>query len=652
MSFSSLHATLLASVAICPLLAAPVLAQDAYDLGQIVVSGGLSPIVAEQYGRAATVLTQADIEARDVKYAADLLRALPGVSVSRIGAFGGQTQIRMRGGEANHTLILIDGIQVASPDQAEYDFGSLLAADIERIEVLRGPQSAIYGSQAIGGVISITTRRASEPGLRGTTGIELGSDGSAQANLGLFAMGERGELAFSASRRSTGGFDISGTPGGEKDSDLNNSFSLNGRYALTETTSIGGSLRYTARDTDLDPSIFGAPTPEGLVTDSAFAKAEKQELFGAVFVEAEAMDGRMQNRLEFSFGTIDSQGKDGAGIKDADSSGTRQKLAYTGKIALDAASLDAANQTLTIGAETERVTYKENDPAIVFGTGQLVKRSRDQSAVVLEYRGTFGRGLDVQASARKDFNSDFKDYTTYALAGSYRLPNEKTRIHASYGTGVQNPTLIDQFGFFSDFVGNPNLTPELSKGFDFGVEQEFLEGRGTVDVTYFRDRLTNEITATYDPVTGTSTPTNQPGKSKRQGVEIAARLAATDALDLGLSYTWLDATNADGSQEVRRPKNDIMVNASYRLPNGQTTLNLDVQHVAGLTDLDFTAASMGANQIKLDDYTLVNVGFSHTVNDKVILTGGVRNLLDESYEEIYGFSTQGRTAFLGLKSTF
>lgn len=639
------HLGLLATAVLAP----PAYAQqDTYDLGTIVISGGLAPVEASAYGRAATVLTEDEIEERDAKYVADVLRALPGVSVSRTGGFGGFTGVRLRGHEGNHTLVLIDGVEVAAPNLGEYDFGGLLAADVARIEVIRGPQSALYGSNAIGGVISITTKRATEPGTSGSWGVEVGTDGTVQGQFALRQRSERGEISLSAARRDTGGFDISGTPGGEQDGDLNRTYKINGRFHVTDTLTFGGSLRHVNRVSDTDGVVFGAPTSAGLVVDDA-SNATVQETFNSLFAELDSFGGRLQSRVDFSFANIDRQGRNGVGVRNQDNTGTRAKASYKGVFALDSGEVDSANHILTFATEWERETYKGNQA--FFGPGELIKRTREQTAVVLEYQGSFGSGFDIQGSLRHDFNDKFKDATTYALGASYAFATG-TRVHASYGTGIQNPTLIEQFGFFANFAGNPNLQPEESEGFDIGIEQQFLGGRGVIDVTYFNDELTNEITSVFNPVTGNSTPVNQPGKSDREGVEVSANLALTDRLDMSLSYTWLNADDPNGTVEVRRPENEALLQLGYLMPNNRTRLNLEVQHVSGLYDLDFTAPSFGATKKKLSDYTVVNLGMSHEVTDAVRLTGSIRNVTDERYEELDGYATQGRTVFLGVTGTF
>ncbi|MEQ8899381.1 MAG: TonB-dependent receptor [Roseovarius sp.] len=640
---------LLATTILATCFTTPAVAEEFHDLGTLVISGGLTPVEAREYGRAATVLTEEEIEESGAQYVADALRSLPGVAVSRTGGLGGLTQVRLRGHEGNHTLVLIDGVEVAAPDRGEYDFGGLLAADIARIEVIRGPQSALYGSNAIGGVISITTKRPTQAGISGEVGFEVGSDGTYEGRMAVRQRSERGELSFSAARRETGGYDISGTPGGEEDGDLNRTYNLTGRFFVNDQLTLGGTLRHVDRVADLDSSVFGAPSRAGLVVDDA-SNSEAQETFGSVFAELETFGGRVRNRLDLSFAHIDRQGRNGMGVQDQDNTGTRAKLSYKGTVALDSGDVDTADHTLTFAAEWEYLTYKGNQA--FFGPGELIKRTREQTALVLEYQGRLGNGFDVQASLRHDFNDSFEDFTTYAVGASYTLPNQMTRLHASYGTGVQNPTLIEQFGFFADFRGNPNLQPEQSEGWDIGIEQQFLGGRGIVDVTYFDDELTDEITSVFDPGTGFSTPINQIGRSDRKGVEVSADLSVTDRFDVGLSYTWLDASNPNGTVEVRRPEHEALLQLGYRMPNDRTRFNVDVRHVAGNFDTDFTAASMGAGTVRLSDYTLVDLRMSHDVTDTVRLTAGIHNLTDERYEELDGFATQGRTVFFGATSKF
>ena len=650
---SSLRTALLATVATSPFLATASIAQEAFDLGEIIVSGGLSPVQARNYGHAVSILTEQDLKDLGATYVSDALQSVPSVTLSRTGGGGGLTEVRMRGHEAQHTLILIDGIAVADVSTGAYDLAGMLTADIARIEVLRGVQSAIYGSEAIGGVISITTKRAEANGVSGKAGVQFGSDGSKDANFALRSKSDRGELGLSFAGRSTDGFDMSGTAGGEKDGSINRTVNLNGSYNLTDSVSIGATLRHTNRDADGDDFVWGAPNAAGLVTDSA-ADGSVQETYGSAYLQADAMGGRLSNRIELTFGAIDIQARNAARVKNLDTTGHRQKLAYTASYALDAASLADAKQIVTVSVQHEKQDYKHNDAAaFLFGpppASALQTTKRAQTSAVLEYQGQFENGLSLQASLRHDNNDGFKDSTTYSMGLSYTLPNGTTRLHGSAGTGVQNPTIIEQFGYFANFRGNPNLTPEKSRSFDFGVEQQIMDGRGSIDVTYFNDRLTDEIGADY-----TVTPNvaiNKAGKSKRRGVEVGANLNLTDRVNVVAAYTWTDARNPDGSVEVRRPKHDASVRVNYTLADARTRLSLGLRHVAGNYDVDFTSPSFGGGVVKLGNYSLVDFGFTHALTDTVTLTGKINNVFDKKYNELDGYSTQGRTAFLGLSTVF
>lgn len=619
------------------------------ELDPIIVSGGLTPVPAEEFGRAVSVVTAEDLARSQVAFVADALRTLPGVSVSRTGATGGVTTVRIRGAESNHTVVLIDGVDVSAPENGEFDFGGLLAADIARIEVLRGPQSAIYGSNAIGGVISITTKDAETTGTSYAASAEAGSDGTVGGLLAVRRLTERANLSLSVAARDVGGFDISDS-GGEDDPDDNVTVNARGTFTLSDALTVGATLRYVDRTSDYD-DFADAPVSDDLVVDADLVHL-RTELSGSAFATLEAFDGRMSNEVLLTYADMDDENRRD-GKKDADTTSTRTTLRYLGTIALDAATIAAARQTVSFGVERREETFENNDASVVWDPSQMEKRSRDLTSLIGQYRGVFLDDLSVQANIRRDLNDGFEDVTTWSLAASYFLPNDTTRLHASYGTGSQNPTLIDQFGYVpGQWVGNPDLEPESSRGWDAGVEQTFLAGRAVVDVTYFQDRLTDEISSTYDPVLDAWTPYNEDGTSHRQGVEVAGTFEATDALTFGLAYTWLDAEDPDGSQEPRRPGQELALTADYVLPNDRTVLHLDARRVIDNVDLDFTSPSYGAGKVELDDYTLVNLAAEHRISDTVTLSGRIENLFDADYQELDGYATPGITAYVGLRSVF
>ncbi|SDK27725.1 vitamin B12 transporter [Aliiruegeria lutimaris] len=635
------------------LAAGSAFAQDSepFQLDEIIVGAGLTPVEASRYGRAVSVVTAEDLEERQIRHVAQALRALPGVSVSPSGGPASSTVVRMRGTESNHSLVLVDGIDVSDPTTGAFDFGDMLADDIERIEVLRGPQSSIYGSNAIGGVINIVTRKATEPGFHGSANAELGTEQTAGGGMALRYSDERTRLSFSAARRVSEGYDVSGSDG-ERDGYAKTALNARGEFDLNDMAMIGFSLRHTENSSEYDAFNWGAASREDLVTDADY-EADSTDTFGSVFATLDAWDGRFRSEITYSRGKLDSQDwLDGDAT--ADYTTTRTRLSYRGSVSLDGAEVQSSAQVASLLIERKEETFENNDADLVYDDAMLGERSRELIGYVLEYRGSFlDDALTVQATGRYDDNDAFEDASTWSLGLSYALPNGLTRLHASAGTGVQNPTMYEQFGYNPGmWIGNEALEPEKSRGWDVGIEQRFLNDALVVDLTYFRSEVTDEISTAYDVATGISTAYNEDGTSDRKGVELSADYTFGNGFTLGGDFTWLDATDPDGGIEVRRPERELALRASYLLPNDQTLLGADLRHVSGLWDFDYTTPSFGEDRVKLDDFTVVNVTAQHRFNDRVTLTARIDNLLDEEYEEIYGYAAPGRKFYAGLKASF
>jgi vitamin B12 transporter len=622
-------------------------AQEPVELPAIIVTGGLTPIRASAIGRAVTVVTAQEIADRGVKYAVDALRNVPGLEVSRTGSFGGLTQVRIRGAEANHTKVFIDGIDVSTPDSGEFDFAGLLAADIERIEVLRGPQSSLFGANALGGVVSIITKQAEREGIEVGGSLDGGTDETIGGSAFARSRSELAALSLSVAARDTGGFDVSDT-NGEDDGDENVTLNLRGELYPTDWLTAGGSLRIVDRDSDYDQFNFGAPTRAGLVTDADLVTS-RTEIFSSLYADAAAFDGRLEHGPFFSY-TRATTTNNTDGRRDSDTTSDRTLFRYRGTVAIDASTIDAANHTLTLATEVQRETFQNNDADLVFDPSQLDEQKRTLLGLVGEYRANLFDALDLQLSLRHDFNDDFEDETTYAAAASYSVAATGTRFHGSIGRGVQNPTMFEQFGFIpGQFNPNPDLKPEESFGWDIGVEQSFLDERIVIDVTYFDQDLDNEIRTLFPPPDFVGTPINEDGKSDRRGVELAGTFRPIDPLSLKLTYTYLDAEDPDGGQEVRRPRHSLGFEATLTFLDGRARVTVDGRYVRDNEDLDFRAPFVAGNRVQLDDYTLVNVTASYALTETFQLFGGVRNLLDEEYEEVFGYATEGITGFAGVR---
>ncbi|MFC6446682.1 TonB-dependent receptor plug domain-containing protein [Shinella zoogloeoides] len=631
-----LAGTGLLAIAFCQ----PVLAEDQAptELEQVVVTDGLTSVELEKSGRAVTVVTGEQMEKNRVRYVSDALRLVPGLAVSRAGSVGGLTQVRMRGAESDQVLVVIDGVEASNHTRGEFDFGGLVAEDIERIEILRGPQSTFWGANAMAGVISITTRKGERGSRKSTAQTEVGSDGTLMGALATRGGGENFDYALSGSMRRSRGFDISDL-GAEDDGARNSTF--NGRFSadISPETTVDGTLRLVDRRTDLDEQDF--MTAE---TYDVNDYQDDRELYGSIGIANTALDGALTQKARLAASDMRSFNHS-ALFGDSSSEGNRYNAAYQASYRYE----DLENQVhqLTAGYEWQRETYAPSQYTTTF--------SRNTHAAIGEYRGEFFDQLFINGGLRQDWNDTFADATTWTASAAWQVPEMETRLHASVGTGVTNPTFTEQYGFFpGSFVGNPNLKPEESFGWDIGVEKRFFDGGLVIDVTYFNQNLENEISSTQISP-GLYRPINMGGESLRQGVEVSATVDFFNGLTATASYTYTDASEqevAGGARlaETRRPRHSGSLNAAYAFYDDRARVFVEALFNGAAEDRVF--ASTLPPRVTLGGYTLVNVGGSFKVNETVEAYGRIDNLFDRDYREVFGFNTPGLTAFAGLKATF
>lgn len=606
---------------------------DVFLLDEILVSGGLTGIAKDNFTRAYSKVTREEIARRGLKTVESALRALPGLSVVSTG--DSMTSVFIRGGESNHTLVLIDGVEVNTTTNGSYSFSGLSAADIDSIEVLRGPQATLYGTSAMAGVIAITTQKADKPGLSYGGGVELGGLDSHMLNASLRQGLARGQLSFAAESRRSDGEDGSRTDG---DTEFNNmdTVSLNGDHAVTDSVTIGFSLRHFTQSYGYDGTDSAATRPEDYIVDSGDT-ADRDESYGALWAEAEALDGRLLNRLELSAMDQDtSYDSPSWGVSNYGS--TRQALKYTGSFALDGTEARGAAQKLNLLLEAERETF---DVATAWSTG---KESRNSRSVALEYQGRFDNGIDLQAGVRHDVIDVFEDPTSWNLSAAWRQPGSALRLRGSIGRATVYPTMYEQFGYTPGlFTGNPDLKPEHSLSYELGADLDLPEGRGTLGVTLFQSDIEDMIAST-----GTSA-TNLAGTSTRKGVELSATWQANDWLHLAGSYTYTHGRSPGGERLVRRPAHEFGLQASADILDGRANVSADLRHVAGSYDQEWFGAGSGTIS-KLPQFTTVDLAARYDLTANVALTGRIVNLFDADYSEAWGYYGQSRTAYLELSA--
>jgi vitamin B12 transporter len=337
-------------------------------LGRLILAAGLTSAPEAALPRVVTVVTGEELRQRGIDQAADALRAVPGVAVNRACGPGGLTQLRLRGTEGRHVQVILDGVRLDPAQNGEFDFAGLQTADIERIEVIRGPQSVFFGSNTIGGVISITTRRATEPGVSGQVGLEGGSDGTLGGDFQLGLRGERGGLTFSGVARNEGGYDISATPGGVADGMRNRTLNLAGDWQVSDTWRLGFLLRARNQTNDSDPQQYAA----GPISDIVFDRDDFlsfQERIAGVTAEGDLADGRLRMTLRASHFIRDSQ-RFTAAVRGSDDTADRTELTIRRVWVLDGGTPDTARHTLAFGIDRTTEGFVNNNPAYVFDPSQ------------------------------------------------------------------------------------------------------------------------------------------------------------------------------------------------------------------------------------------------------------------------------------------
>jgi len=641
---------------------------DAAD--QIVVtatrSGDAVPV--SLLGSSITVIDAQAMEDRQTRIVSDVLRDVPGVAVNRTGAIGGLTQIRIRGAEGNQVLVFIDGIKASDPYAGEYDFSTLLADDAARIEVLRGQQSALYGSDAIGGVINYITLSGRE-----APGIRLRAEGGSMNtyNGSARVAGVAGDLdyALSASGYHTGGYPVA--PGGSRDlssNDIGASAKLNWAPVSNFKMTAVGRYSYTKADQDnqdiaaTSPVVRGYPVITAIDTPGDYSR--NVAYYGLVSAALSLFDDAWTNSLSAQIADTTRDGYMSYGRSSGDK-GRRYRGSFDSTVRF---GNDLVKNRFTMAIDAEREKFRNTSPG---GFSDNTTHVIDTIGFVAQYDVTIADRLALGASARIDDNDRFEDDATYRATASYKF-GSGTRVHAAYGTGVKAPSATELYGYSDGlYIGNPTLKPEKSTGWEAGVEQGLLGDAVTIGATYFKSRLTDQIDTAYVLVNGQylSSTTNLPGRTRQRGVEAYAQARIGD-FRVDASYTYLHAPQTvealadpaplDGSfqgtvplttQAVRRPKNIASLNVNWAPKALPVTATLTVRYNGRQRDYAFNP-SYQRLLVDMRAYTLVNFNLTYNVTEKVQLYGRVENLLDRKYQEVFTFATPGRAAYGGVRLRF
>jgi vitamin B12 transporter len=614
-------------------MASPALALDAPDT--IVVTANRSPQPLNRVGQSISVLESAEIERRQSANVSDLLRNVPGVAVARNGGIGGTVGVFIRGADSDQTVTLIDGVKINDPASpgGGFNFGNLLTGNIDRIEVLRGPSSVLWGSQAIGGVVNMITRQPTEEvqaNLRGEYGFRdtsqvvgnvSGKAGPVSASVGAGYFRTDGISALSEAR------------GGQEPDGFEN-FGANANLNLA----LGDAISIDARGwfSDGTTGIDGFAPPSFAFGDT-LETTDTREIVGYTGVNAAFLDGRWRNRLGFALTDTRRRNRN-AGSETFAGDGRNERYEYQGIFDV------SQGWQLTAGLEREISRYSTTS----FGSTTRGRARID--SIYGQAVATPVAGLSLTAGLRHDDHDRFGGATTFGASGVWTPGSTGTTIRASYSEGFKAPSL---FQLQSDF-GNQTLRPERSRGWDAGVTQRLIEDTLEASATWFHRTSTDLIDFASCPRPLTGICTNRPFgtfdnilKAISQGIEITLQLRPVKALQVQANFTWLDARNrAETSpnfdrQLARRPRLSINTLVDYQWSFGLTT-GATLTHIGA----SFENAS---NITRLAGYVLVDLRAAYSITPKIELYGRIENLFDEAYETTFRFGQPGRAGFAGVR---
>jgi vitamin B12 transporter len=603
------------------LAATPALAQDNDDI--IVTALGIQQ-PRDEVGQAVTVIDAKTIETRQNVSIADLIATTPGVRFNRADAVGGVTGISIRGAETTQTLVLLDGVKVNDPSVIgdAFDFGSLLTGNIHRIEVLRGSNSVVYGSQAIGGVINIMSAEPTEE-FGGSASLDYGYSDTLNAKAEVsgasgIAAGMVGVAYFRTDGISTA------ANGMEKDGYKN--LAVNAKLKLDLAENLNLDLRgyyvHAKLDTDL---FFGAPTD---TPDTS----KLNQYVGYAGLNLSLFDGRFTNRAAVTYFRNDRDYYLMPNVP-ADSGffGRNLRFEYEGVYQFN------GQAKLIFGYEHERPEYTSFFHDFFSGDRQDSGAQANIDSVYALAVVKPLSGLSLTGGVRYDNHSQFGGATTFGANANYSPNGGQTNLRASYGEGFRAPSL---YQLYDPNYGNSALNPERSKSYDIGIDQRLDGNRAILLLTAFQRDIRDQIDFDF----GTSRYFNL-GRTRAKGVEAMLTLRPVDALAVTAAYSYIDARDRDtGARLPRRPTNAVSVSADYDWSFGLST-------GATLTMVSDSFNNATLTQ-RIDGYALLGVRASFPITQNLEIYGRIDNLTDEAYATVYGYNTYGRSAFGGVRVRF
>ena len=605
---------LVSAIALTSTLSNPVRALDAETsaMETITVIGSRLAQTETELGSSVGILTAADIERMGFAFTVDAVAAVPGVTINSNGAFGGSAGVRVRGASSEQTLVLIDGVPVNDPTSpgGGYNFARLDTENIERIEVLKGPQSTLWGTDAIGGVVSITTK-SPEEGLGGGVFSEFGSFNTFRGGASVEGANDVSDFRLAVVRTSSDGISKADEDNGNSEDDSYDALTLSGKGGLNlgDTTRLGFDILWTDAESEFDSFAGGA---QGSVADGD-ELSQTEELSANVTLATSLLDGRLDNLVLLGYSDITRENfTDGTSSFEAE--GERVLFRYQGTLTIN------ASNTLAVGAERDRSTANDQDTSIDGFFALYEMKPRDN--------------LTLTGGVRYDDHETYGAETTTRVSAAW-TPTDTLTLRGSWGEGFKAPTIF-QTTFFCCGATAPNadLSPETSEAFDIGVSWLWNDGRGELGATLFSQDTQNQINFSF-AVGGYENI----AEVESTGVELVAGYQFNDWLNLSANYAYIDAEDENGDPLARLPEHTGDVTLSFQ---GDGALS-------GALLLRYNGKEDNTNGSTLNAWTRVDLTGRYRLTEKVELYARVENLFDEKYQQILGYGTPGLSGSLGVR---
>ena len=631
------------------------LAQPPPDvLPPVVVTATRGPLEVSRVGGAVTIVDAADIEKSGASSLASALRAVPGLDAHEAGGVGSLSNVSLRGATPGQTLVLVDGNRVGDPTGTDgaLDLGSLAVTDIERVEVLRGPQSALYGSDAMGGVVNIITRKG-EPGIRRSASVEAGSYGTLHSRGSVSGATDKATYAFSVDMLHVDGFaryvdrarQRAGTWPAPPKSDPVNRVGASGRVSYRLSDSVEVETGFTASFNRLTFDNGFAFVPANVYDRFNVQKQWTGSLFARA--TADAFDGALKNKVTVFASSIDRAVAETESCPDFVSScvsnyrGRRQGAEYQGDLKLGRFGL------LAFGArsETESAVTSQDYPAGYAGAPfQGVSARQTTNSLFALHGFSPANNIDVSLGGRVDAVEGGKTFATWRATIAYRRPESGTKLRASAGTGARAPSLFQRFSQY----GAPGLGTEYSTGFDAGIDQSLADGRVTLSGSVFLNRFRDLIDFGFP--SGGCLPAQvfgcyyNVGRAVTQGAEIAASaILVPGTWRARASYTHLVARDEIArTRLLQKPRDKGVVSVVY---TGVAGLELEGRAT-------FVSSVLDYGSVKLARWARFDVLASHKINETLSAFGRLENIGNARYEEAFNFAVAGRAVYAGLKAAW